>query len=286
VSLALNIKTALRKKSRIGGVPLYVLATLFAVLAAFPFVFMVLASLKSQGEFLSNPFFLPSHVTWANFEGLLTPKFGAYFLNSVIVAAVTVTLTVVLGALAAYPLARMNLKINGPILLLFLGGLMVPIHVTLIPIYVMTQQSGLYDSVVALFGPYVAFSLPVTIYILVGFFKQVPESIMQAARVDGAGVWTVFTKILLPLSWPAISTVAIVNFIFVWNEFIFALVLLNSPGHFTLPLGLDDFSSLYRIDVPSVMAALTIASIPTILFFLIAQEKVVSGLAAGALQGE
>lgn len=286
MSAATTVITVLRKKSRIGGIPLYVLATLCAVLAAFPFVFMVLASLKSNSDFLSNPFFLPSHVTWSNFEGLLTPKFGDYFLNSVVVAVVTVTVTVVLGAMAAYPLARMPLKINGPILLVFLGGLMVPIHVTLIPIYVMTQQAGLYDSVVALFGPYIAFSLPVTVYILVGFFKQVPETIMQAARVDGAGVWTVFTKILLPLSWPAISTVAIVNFIFVWNEFIFALVLLNSPGHFTLPLGLDDYSSLYRIDVPNVMAALTIASIPTILFFLLAQEKVVSGLAAGALQGE
>lgn len=275
-----------RRGARVRGIPLYAIATLLAVLAAFPFVFMVLASLKTQNDFLSNPFFLPTHVTWANFQGLLTPQFGRYFLNSVVVAFVTVTATVVLGALAAYPLSRMQLKLNGPILLLFLGGLMVPIHVTLIPIYVMTQQMGLYDTLGALFGPYIAFSLPVTIYILVGFFRQVPDSILAAARVDGAGVWTVFRRILLPLSWPAISTVAIVNFIFVWNEFIFALILLNSPSNSTLPLGLDDFSALYRIEVPNVMAALVVASIPTILFFLVAQEKVVSGLAAGALQGE
>lgn len=267
-------------------VPLYVLALGLAVFGALPFVFMVLASLKTRGEFLANPFLLPQEATLANLLGLMTPEFGRYFVNSVVVTAVTVTATVALGAMAAYPLARVRFRLSNAVLVLFLVGLMVPIHVTLIPVFTLTQQIGIYDSLAALFGPFVAFSLPITIYVLVQFFKQVPDSLLQAAEIDGAGPWRVFFSVLLPLSGPALSTVAIINFIFVWNEFIFGLILLSSPENFVLPLGLQQFSGNFTIDVPGVMAALTLASLPTILFFLAAQERVVKGLAAGALAGQ
>lgn len=247
---------------------------------------MVSASFKTSGEFLSNPFWLPETATMENFGGLWTPEFGRYFMNSIVITGVSVVGTVTLGTLAAYPLSRMNLRMNPLILVLFLAGMMIPIHVTLIPIYVLTQELGLFDNIAALFGPFIAFNLPITVYIMVGFFKQVPESILSAARIDGAGVWTVFRRILVPLSVPAISTVAIVNFIAIWNDFIFPLVLLNDSGNYPLPLGLSDFASQYRIDVPGTMAALVVASLPTILFFLVAQEKVVAGLGAGAIHGE
>lgn len=285
--MTLQKQSPLRRPSaRLLGVPRYLLAIFFAVLAAFPFVFMVLAAFKTPGEFLDNPFLLPREATLENFFGLLTPEFGRYFVNSVIISTVAVAATVVIGALAAYPLARMNLRVTGPITILFLIGLMVPIHVTLIPIYVLTLQIGLYDNIAALIGPFVAFSLPVTVYVLIGFFRQIPEGILSAAKVDGAGHWRLFWQIIVPLSTPAISTVVIINFIFVWNEFVFALILLASPENFPLPLGLQDFSRQYQVDVPGVMAALTAASLPLIILFLVAQERVVSGLAAGALQGE
>lgn len=276
----------LRRRPSVAGVPKYLIAILFAVIAAFPFAFMVMASFKTSGEFLNNPFWLPQKATLENFGGLMTPEFGRYFLNSIVITGVSVVGTVVLGTLAAYPLSRMKLKMNPVILVVFLAGMMVPIHVTLIPLYVLTQELGLFDNIVALFGPFIAFNLPITIYIMVGFFNQIPESILSAARIDGAGVWTVFRSILVPLSAPAISTVAIVNFIAIWNDFIFPLILLNDSANYPLPLGLSDFASQYRIDVPGTMAALVISSLPTILFFLVAQEKVVAGLGAGALNGE
>lgn len=285
---SLTSRPAKRWRSRVPAtrIPVYLVAVLLAVLAAFPFAFMVLASFKTQGEFLDNPFWLPQEVTLQNFGGLMTPQFGRYFLNSIVITGVSVVGTVVLGALAAYPLARMSFKLNPLLLVLFLAGMMVPIHVTLIPLYVLTQNLGLFDNIVALFGPFIAFNLPITIYIMVNFFRQVPESILSAAHIDGAGVWTVFRQILIPLSMPAISTVAIVNFIAIWNDFIFPLILLNDVANYPLPLGLSDFASQYRIDVPGTMAALVVSSIPTILFFFVAQEKVVSGLGAGALHGE
>lgn len=266
--------------------PVYLAACAAAVFSALPFTFMVLAALKTPGEFLQNPFLFPQEVTWQNFSGLLTAEFGRYFINSLVVAAVTVTATVALGALAAYPLARMRFRLSNPILALFLIGLMIPIHVTLIPVYTLTQNLGLYDSLAALFGPFIAFSLPITVYILVQFFRQVPDSLLAAAEIDGAGPVRQFWNVLLPLSVPALSTVSIINFIFVWNEFIFALILLSSPENLVLPLGLQAFSGNFRIDVPGLMAALTLASLPTILFFLAAQEKVVKGLSAGALAGQ
>ncbi len=268
------------------GVPRYVVASLAAVLSLFPFAFMVLGAFKDSGEFLDNPFGLPRDLTFANFGGLLTAEFGRYFLNSIVITGVSVVATCVLGCLAAYPLSRMRTRLNSPVMLVFLIGLMIPIHITLLPIYVLTQNLGLYNTLAAMFGPFIAFSLPVTIYVLSGFFQQIPESVLDAARMDGAGHGRVFTKMVVPLSMPAISTVAVINFIFAWNEFIFALVLLSSPENFPIPLGLTQFSAQYRVDVPGVMAALTVASLPSILFFLAAQEKVVSGLAAGAVAGE
>jgi raffinose/stachyose/melibiose transport system permease protein len=267
-------------------IPLYLLAAGFAVLTALPFTFMVLAALKTRGEFLDNPFGLPQEATLANLSGLLTPEFGRYFLNSVVVTLVTVAATVGLGSMAAYPLARVSFRLSNAVLLLFLVGLMVPIHVTLIPIYSLTQSLGIYDTLGALFGPFIAFSLPLTVYVLVQFFRQVPDSLLEAAEMDGAGPWRTFWSVLLPLSVPALSTVAIITFIFVWNEFIFGLILLSSPSNFVLPLGLQQFSGNFSVDVPGVMAALTLASLPTILFFLAAQERVVKGLAAGALAGQ
>jgi len=273
-------------RAMLWGIPRYVVASLIAVLALFPFAFMVLGAFKESGEFLSNPFGVPAAPTWGNFAGLLTPEFGRYFLNSIIITAVSVFVSCLLGALAAFPLSRIRTRLNRPVMLLFLMGLMIPIHITLLPIYVLTQDLGIFDSLAAVFGPFIAFSLPVTIYVLAGFFQQIPDSVIEAARMDGAGYWRVFTKIIVPLSMPALSTVAIINFIFAWNEFIFALVLLSSPENFPIPLGLTQFSAQYRVDIPGVMAALTAATLPSVLFFLAAQEKVVSGLAAGAVAGE
>jgi raffinose/stachyose/melibiose transport system permease protein len=141
-----------------------VLATIAAVVSLSPFVFMVLGSVKTRGDFLRHPFGLPREFTFDNFTGLFSSNFGRYFVNSIVITAVTVTGTVVLAILAAYPLSRFRTRLNTPMMLLFLAGIMVPVHVTLIPIYVLTQQIRMYDSIGALFGPYIAFNLPIAIF--------------------------------------------------------------------------------------------------------------------------
>ncbi|HEV2127323.1 MAG TPA: carbohydrate ABC transporter permease [Thermomicrobiales bacterium] len=137
----------------------------------------------------------------------------------------------------------------------------------------------------ALLGPYVAFHLPLAILILTEFMRQLPKELEEAARIDGASHIEIFMRIIMPLTTPALSTVAIYTFIYVWNEFVFALVLLSSRSNLTLPLGLMQFSGEYSVNVPGLMSAVTLASLPVILFYLVMQERVVSGMVAGAIKG-
>ncbi|MGI9254933.1 MAG: carbohydrate ABC transporter permease [Thermomicrobiales bacterium] len=253
--------------------------------AGTPFVFMIVTAFKSQGEFLSNMWGLPQQFNIDNFRQVLEGGFARYLLNTALVSAGSVALTLLAAALAAYPLARSRFRLQRPIFLLFLAGAMIPVHVTLIPTFILSRDLGLYDTRWALLGPYIGFNLPLAIFILTEFMRQVPRELEEAALVDGASSWERFSRIMLPLCVPAMSTVGIYAFIFVWNEFIFALVLLSSPEKMTMPLGLMQFYGQYQINVPGIMAALTLGSLPVIALYLVAQERVVAGLVAGALKG-
>lgn len=261
---------------------LYVLAVLAAVLAAYPFVFMLQTALKTSGEFLQSPLALPVPPHLDSLWTVFGSDFFRYFLNSVIASLVSVGLATVLGAMAAYPLALMNFRLNRWLYLLFIAGLMIPVHAIIIPVFVLNLQLGLYDSLYALIGPYIGFSLPITILILTEFFREVPREILDAASVDGAGHARRFWTIMVPLAKPALSTVAIYNLIFIWNEFIFALTLMSTNERATLPVGLRELFGQYSVNVPAVMMALTLASLPVLVFYLLAQERVIQGLTAGA----
>ena len=260
-------------------------AIVFLLVAAVPYLFMFATAFKPPTEFITNLWGLPERWVLSNFTDTLTGGFARYFFNSVLVSVTSVGLTIILAALASYPLARMRFRLARPLLLLFLAGSMIPVHVTLIPLYMLSKTLGTYDSLVALIGPYVGFNLPISVFILSEFFRGIPPELEEAARLDGASTLDIFRRIIMPLSAPAISTIAIYSFIFVWNEFIFALVLLSSPNNMTIPLGLMQFFGEYRVNVPGIMSALTLASLPMILLYLVAQRKVVAGLTAGAVKG-
>jgi raffinose/stachyose/melibiose transport system permease protein len=268
--------------SRLSKAVLYVSAMCAAIAAAYPFVFMVQTAFKRTSEFLQSPLAVP----WPPSLDSLVTVFGAdfvtFFINSLIVSVVSVGAATMLGAMAAYPLAMMDFRLNRPLYLLFIAGLMIPVHSVIIPVFVLTLQLNLYDSLAALIGPYVGFSLPITVLIVTQFFSEIPKEIIEAASIDGASHLRKFRTIMLPLSVPALSTVAIYNLIFIWNEFIFALTLTSSSERATLPLGLRQLFGQYTVNVPAVMMALTLASLPVLLFYLFAQERVIQGLTAGA----
>ncbi|GAE34871.1 carbohydrate ABC transporter permease [Halalkalibacter akibai] len=265
---------------------IYVLAATFLIFAIYPFMFMIGTSFKSMSEFFSNPFSIfPESFTMEHYMSVFHMGLTSYFINSIIITVSAVVLVVMIASLASYPLSRLKFRLNKPLFLLFVAGMMLPIHATLIPIFIMTNNAGIYDTLFALLGPYVAFSLPISIFILTQFMQEIPKELEEAAQIDGANHWKIFSKVIFPNVVPAISTIVIYNFVFLWTEFIFALILIQSPKNMTLPLGLQNFYGEFSINVPGLMAALTLASLPVLLLFILAQERVVKGLSGGAVKG-
>lgn len=265
-------------------IPLYIIAVLLLVFTGFPFLYMFSTALKTQSHFFEKPFSLFSSFNLENFQTVFEMGLSRYFFNSILVSTIAVFAVMMIASLASYPLSRMKFKINKLLFLLFISGMMLPIHATLIPIFKLSQSMGVLDTIWALLGPYIAFSLPISIFILTQFMQEIPKTLEEAAKIDGCNHFQIFWRIILPMLTPALMTVLIYNFIHLWNEFIFALVLISSPENMTLPLGLQDFKGEFSVNIPGLMAALTLASLPILVVYLFSQEKVVKGLAGGAVK--
>jgi raffinose/stachyose/melibiose transport system permease protein len=189
------------------------------------------------------------------------------------------------AALAAYPLAKLRFALATPIFMFFLLGLAVPVQVTLQPLLVMMQQLGIANSVWALIPPYVAFGLPFQVFVMRGFFRLIPAELIEAARLDGASEFTIFRKIMLPLSVPALATLFIIDSLSTWNEFLIALVLISAKESRTVPVGLLQFQGEFSTQYTLLMAGIVISIAPVILIFLFLQRFFVAGLTRGALKG-
>jgi raffinose/stachyose/melibiose transport system permease protein len=263
---------------------LYFLAILLLLFTGYPFIYMISTALKNQMEFYESPFSLFTTFNFENVALVFEMGLTKYFTNSLFVTVISVLAVMLFSAMASYPLSRMKFKLNSTVYLLFIAGMMLPIHATLIPIFKLTQSLGMYDSLWALLGPYIAFSLPISVFILTQFMRDIPNSLEEAARLDGASDFAIFWRVILPMVSPALMTVLIYNFIHLWNEFIFALVLISTPEKMTLPLGLQNFKGEFSVNIPGLMTALTLASIPVLLVYLFSQEKVTTGLAGGAVK--
>ncbi len=247
---------------------------------------MVLTGFKEPMELMSLPVWaFPSQPTLENYTTVLSSRFFRFLLNSTIVVSVSIMLVVLISAMAAYVFARIRFRFSNVLFAFIIAGLIVPIHVTLIPIYLLTTRIGIYDTLFALIGPYVAFSLPISIFILTQFMRQIPYELEDAARIDGCGPMGSFFRVILPLSRPGLATIAIFNAVALWNEFVFAFVLTSSPSTRTLPLAIWDFQGQYSANIPLIMAVLTLSALPLIIAYIIFQEQLVKGIMAGALKG-
>ena len=264
----------------------WLLALGWLAVTLLPLAFVLFTSLKSQAETFDSPVWaLPRAVDLSHYAGTIAGGFLTYLRNSLFVVGVSVTLIVVVSAMAAYALARLKFRLNSTLFALIVAGMIVPIHITLVPVYLMTRAIGLYDTPFALIGPYVATSLPVSIFILAEFMRQIPRELEEAAELDGCGPFAIFAKVFLPLSGPGVATVAIYNGINLWNEFIFAYVLTSSPGNRTLPLALWDFQGQYSSNIPAMLAVVVLTSLPLIVAYAFGQERIVKGMMAGSLKG-
>ncbi|MEQ0776677.1 carbohydrate ABC transporter permease [Paraburkholderia tropica] len=266
------------------GVPL--LALIWLAVTTVPFIFVVATSLKTQDETFSSPVWaLPKHLYVGNYAAVLGVPYFTYFRNSLFVVGVSVVLIVIVSAMAAYAFARLRFTFNKTLFALVVAGMIVPLHATLVPIYLLTRNLGLYDTPFALLGPYVALSLPVSIFILTEFMRQIPRELEEAAQLDGCGPFGIFWRVFFPLSGPGLATVAIYNGIGLWNEFIFAYMLTSTSEHRTLPLAVWDFQGQYSSNVPAMLAVVTLTSLPLIVAYAFGQERVIKGMMAGSLKG-
>ncbi len=276
-----------KQKVSVSWIIAVILAVFWLVIAFVPFIFMVLSGFKQKMEtIMYGAFHMPEKFYPDNYLSILTDlSFWNYFKNSVIVLVISLGVLLFVSACAAYPLSRFKFKMRDSTYMLIVACMSVPIHVTMIPVFQLAIKTGLYDSIWALIPTNVAFALPISVFILTGFMKGIPKDLEEAAEIDGCGRYGRFFKVILPLSKPGLSTLAIYNGVNIWNEFIFAFTLTQSEKNRTLPLALWNYQGAYSSNTAMIMACLTLSVLPMIILFIFMQDKLVKGMMAGAVKG-
>ncbi len=266
---------------------LYTVLTIIALIQIFPLYWLFTFSLKSNAEsFGDNPIGLPKVWMWVNYQDVLTTgKLGTYFINSVIVTAVSIVVSTVLAAMVAYAIARMTWKLSSKALLVFLSGMMIPLHATLVPLFIIFKRTNLYNTYWALILPYVAFALPMAVYVFVGFFKTLPRELEEAGCLDGLNVYGIFYKIMLPLIRPAIATVAIFTYLSCWNELMLAISFISKDRYKTLTVGIMGMVGRYATNWGALGAGLVVATVPTLIIYLLMSDQIQKSFTAGAVKG-
>lgn len=264
----------------------YIFMSLLAVIFIYPLVLMILTAFKKTREIFFDPFGLPGSWQLKNFiEVWHKAHFNIYFFNSVMVSVISILVLLTVASMAAYALARFRFKLNTLIFMLFLAGIMIPIRLGILPLFILMRDLGLLDTRLSLILTYAASGMPMSVFILTGFFKTLPYELTDAARVDGCNEFQIFYKILLPLIRPALATVAIVNFVPWWNDFFFPLLFIKSDALKTIPLGMTIFFGQYMTDWGLLFAGMVIASIPLFILYILMSKQFISGLTSGAVKG-
>lgn len=264
----------------------YLVAVLVALLVLVPLLATALNGFKPNAELLQRPFALPQVWVWTNYTSVLqSNSFWRMMFNSVVVMLATALGVMVLASMPAYVFARMRFPGRELIFNFFTLGLLFPLAVAILPLYISLRQLNLVDSLWGVILPQVAFGLPGNILILRGFFSSIPQELDEAAAIDGCSPVGYYLRILLPLMRPALAAVAVLTMVASWNNFFLPLLVLNSEQLYTLPLGIQQFQGQFGTDWGRVLAFVTIALVPTIVFYLMAERQIVAGLTAGAVKG-
>lgn len=275
-----------KKKFPLSSITVSVLALIWLFITIYPIIFLIQSSMKKNMEFFMHPVWdLPQTISFENYIKVFLNDFHLYFYNSVFITSLSLLLLLFVGSIASFGLARIQFPFRNLFYFIFIVGLTIPIHTTLIPVYTTTRTIGLYDSLFALLGPFIAYNLPITVFILVAFMEKIPLSLEESGYLEGATRWQMFQYIILPLCKPAMVTVGLINCVTLWNDFIFPLILLSSPENRPLTLALWDYQGQYATDIPTMMAALILTMLPLFLVYAVAKEKLMEGLIAGAIKG-
>jgi raffinose/stachyose/melibiose transport system permease protein len=256
---------------------------LWLLIVIVPIYWIVITSFKTQSNyFQTNPFAPPTEPTLDNYKVVLEADFARYFINSVIVALGAIVPAVLVSFMAAYAIVRAGdqwllRSVNS----LFLMGLAIPLQAAIIPVYLIIIRLHLYDTLLAIILPSIAFAIPLSVLVLSNFIRDVPKELFDSMRVDGASEWATLWHLAFPLTRPALVTVSIYNGLAIWNGFLLPLILTQSPNQRTLPLALWTFQGEYSINVPAILASVVLTTLPILALYVVGRRQLLSGLTAG-----
>ena len=274
-----------RLRLRARGTAPYLVGLVIAAVTLVPLLYVLIGGFRTNAQLANKPAGLPHPWVWENYRNIITASsFWRFMWNSLLIAGVATGLAVSLGAMAAFALSRYAFRGREAVYTLFTIGLLFPLGVAALPLYLELRNLGLLESPLGVAIPEAAFSLPVTIVILRPFMAAIPSELEDAATLDGASRLDFFRRIVLPLSRPALSTVAILAFVTSWNAYLLPFLVFSDEQHFTLPVGVATFQSQYSQDTASILAFTALSMIPSLLFFVFAERRIVGGL-TGAVKG-
>lgn len=265
---------------------LYIFLFLLVVVYLAPLLWMVSVSLKTNAEVFASPFGFPEVVQLGNFIFAWTKGYlGKAMVNSLLVCSIALLVSMFLGSMASFAIARMKWKLSGTMMTYFMIGMMVPVHCVLIPLFVRFSKLGWTNSLFGLILPYITFSLPMTIFLMVGFFRSMPKEMFEAACIDGCSIYQCYFRIAIPLSKTGMCVAGLMTFVANWNELLLAMVFISDTAKKTLPVTLTYFVGPYSTNYVQMFAAVVIAIAPTILVYCLFSNQIVDGLTAGAVKG-
>lgn len=264
----------------------YLIGGIVALLVLIPLVATVINGFKANADLLTNPFGLPEQWVYSNYTSVLqNPSFWRQMGNSTLVMLATALGVLIVASMAAFVFARLQFRGREILFNFFTLGLLFPIAVAILPLYITLRQANLVDSLWGIILPQIAFGLPGNILILRGFFSTIPRELDEAAAIDGCSPVGFFWRVLLPLMRPALAAVAVLTMVGSWNNFFLPLLVLNSEKLYTLPLGIMQFQGQFGTDWGRVLSFVSLALVPTIVFYLLAERQIIAGLTAGAVKG-
>lgn len=261
---------------------------IFSATCIFPLVWMFYSSLKEKRAFNADIVGLPKEPTLVNYQRILTNSdyhLGSSMFNSFRVTLISVLLIVLFSFIVGYILARVKFKLNRVMYVMFLMGMLIPIHSLLVPIYLVFKNTGLSNHWYTLIIPYVAFGMPTAIFLVEGFVKGIPTALEEAAAIDGSSFSRTLFQIIMPICRPILTTIAIINVFSCWNEFSFALVLIRDQSLHTVPLAMTQFTGQFASDYPKIMAAMLLTMSPIVVLYFCFSKQIIKGMVAGAVKG-
>lgn len=275
-----------KKKAKISTKIIYLFLSILAVIYLLPLLWVVYVSLKDDKTLFVSPWAMPEKLMFENYSFAWTAgRLGVATLNSALVCGITLVLCLLIGSMAAFAIGRMRWKLSGAVMTYFLTGMMIPVHCILIPVFTRFSKMHLTNSQLGLILPYLTLSLPITIFIMTGFFQSLPNELFESACIDGCSIYRSFTHIALPLSRTGLFVTGLMTFVANWNELLLAMVFISDDAKKTLPVSLSKFVGPYNTNYSQMFAAIVIAIIPTIVVYCMFSNQIVDGLTAGAVKG-